>query len=237
MKEKINLIFDIGFNMGDFTKVCNALHPSSKIIGVEANRLLFPLLKDQNFKNLTLINYLVSNVDEDTKTLHIDLNQSGISTASTEFMKNSRFTRGSKYLRKFNSNWSYQLKVKTITLDKMIKRFGNPEVIKIDVEGYELEVLLGLTRKSGKICFECHEEEGEKINSCVDHLLKLGYKEFGLIGYFDEGNGFDKLTYSKDGDPYLLEPENYYCWGDLKIEIETCFIPTRRVNYGMLWAR
>jgi hypothetical protein len=95
----------------------------------------------------------------------------------------------------------------------------------------------GLSKKAKKICFECHEEETEKMNKIIEHLIDLGYRQFGLIGYFDEGDKFEKLTYSEKGDPYLVEPNKYYSWKDLKEDIDICFQEDRRVNYGMIWAK
>ena len=233
----MDLIFDIGFNMGDFTKTCNKKIPDCKIIGVEANKLLFPKLKNENFKNLTLINYLVSDIDGQNKKLWIDPNQSGISTASEEFMKHSRFTKGSKYLKNYNSDWTFSIDVKTITLDKLIQKYGNPDIIKIDVEGHEFEVLSGLTKKANKICFECHEEEVEKINNCINHLKYLGYQEYGFIGYIDEGDIYENITFSSIGDPYLVEPRKYVKWETLKKDIDQSFNENRRVNYGMMWVK
>ena len=107
--------------------------------------------------------------------------------------------------------------------------------MKIDVEGYEYEVLKGLTTKQQMISFEWHEEDAEGLLNCVEHLQQLGYREFGTIGYFDEGNVFEEVTYSDQGDPYLTEPEEYYSWEELNIK--RLIKPQRRVNYGMMFVR
>jgi FkbM family methyltransferase len=233
----MSLIFDIGFNKGEFTTACNNKFPNHNVVGVEANTGLYYNTNTDKFKNLTLINYLVSDMDKSMGELYIDPNQSGISSASKEFINNSRFAKGSKYLSPNNSNWSTVIKVPTITLDTMIESFGQPEIIKVDVEGYEYEVFSGLTVKSGKICFECHEEEIQKLHNIIEHLLGLGYNQFGLIGYFDEGDIYENLTYSSDGDPYLVEPNKYMSWELLSVELQKCFQDNRRVNYGMIWCK
>ena len=233
----MKLIFDIGYNEGHFTKACNEKMPDCKIVGVEANKFLLPELENKNFKNLTLINYLVSNTDGESKKLWIDPRQNGISTASDKFKKYSRFAKGSKYIKDSVSNWTSSIEVKTITLDKMIKDYGSPDIIKVDVEGYEFEVLSGLTKKASKICFECHEEEGEKIDNCINHLNSLGYQEYGFIGYLDEGDIYKSMTFSSIGDPYLVEPKKYVKWEILKKELYESFDENRRVNYGMMWCK
>ena len=114
-------------------------------------------------------------------------------------------------------------------------KIDNIKLIKIDVEGYEYEVLQGLSAKQKKICFEWHEEEEDTLYKIVEHLQNLGYSQYGIIGYFDEGDVFETATYSDKGDPYLEEPENYYSWEDLKVE--ALIKPERRVNYGMMFVK
>ena len=231
----MNLVFDIGFNRGEFSQVCLSKNPNCKIVGVEPNASLY-----YNFnqtENVKLLNFIVSDEEEKMVDFFIDPSQDGISTASEEFMNNSRFSKGSKYLREKSATWLKVGKIRTITLDKMISEYGNPDIIKIDVEGYEYNVVKGLNQKSGKICFECHEEEIEKLENIIQHLISLGYDQFGLIGYYDEGDVFEKLTYSDKGDPYMVEPNSYHQWADLKQEINKCFKQDRRVNYGMVWAK
>ena len=45
--------------------------------------------------------------------------------------------------------------VAVVTLDSLIEQFGKPSYIKIDVEGFELEVLKGLTQPVNLISIEC----------------------------------------------------------------------------------
>ena len=117
----------------------------------------------------------------------------------------------------------------------MIERYGIPDLIKIDVEGYEYNVLSGLTQKVNDICFEWHEEESEQLYRILEHLKNIGYTEFGVIGYFDEGDIFEKVTFSDKGDPYLEYPKNFYTLDNL--ELNKLINPERRVNYGMFFAK
>ena len=149
----MNLVFDIGFNRGEFSQVCLSKNPNCKIVGVEPNASFY-----YNFnqtENVKLLNFIVSDEEEKMVDFFIDPSQDGISTASEEFMNNSRFSKGSKYLREKSATWLKVGKIRTITLDKMIREYGNPDIIKIDVEGYEYNVVKGLNQKSGKICVFC----------------------------------------------------------------------------------
>ena len=233
----MNLIFDIGFNVGEFTQTCFNKYKECSVIAVEANPNLCNAVSQHFFTNynFSLLNNLVSNNEGEEIDFYISHNATGVSTASTEFMENSRFTKGSKHLGENSINWAAPIKVQSITIDSMIERYGMPDLIKIDVEGYEHTVLSGLTQKANDICFEWHEEERDNLYKILEHLQSLGYEQFGVIGWFDEGDVFEKATFSDKGDPYLEYPKNFYTLEDL--ELDKLINPERRVNYGMFFAK
>jgi len=228
----MKLIFDIGYNKGEFTNVCFKEHKGVKVIGVEANP---NLCNKPNKDNFILLNNLASDKIGEEIDFFIEHAQNGISTASKEFMDNSRFTKGSKNLRPNSGRWAPPIKVKSTTVDKLVDEYGVPDLIKVDVEGYEYSVLKGLTNKVGHICFEWHEEEYHNLLKIVQHLSEIGYTEFGVIGWFDEGDVFDKVTFSSKGDPYLEYPKEFHSWEDL--DMKRLINPDRRINYGMFFAK
>lgn len=233
----MNLIFDIGFNIGEFTQTCFNKYKNCAVVAVEANPNLVNSASPHFFTNynFVLLNNLVSDKEGDGIDFYINPSASGISTASTEFMKNSRFTKGSKYIGENSTQWAPPIKIQSITIDSMIERYGMPDLIKIDVEGYELNVLKGLNQKANDICFEWHEEEKDNLYKILEHLQNIGYTQFGVIGYFEEGDVFEKATFSDKGDPYLEYPKNFYTLEDL--ELDKLINSERRINYGMFFAK
>jgi FkbM family methyltransferase len=233
----MNLIFDIGFNVGEFTQTCFNKYPNCSVIAVEANPNLANNVSPHFFTNynFSLLNNLVSNIEGEEIDFYISHATTGVSTASTEFMNNSRFTQGSKNLPQNSVSWAPPVKIQSITVDSMIERYGMPDLLKIDVEGYEYNVLSGLTQKANDICFEWHEEEKDNLYKILEHLQSLGYDQFGVIGWFDEGDVFEKATFSDKGDPYLEYPKNFYTLEDL--ELDKLINPERRVNYGMFFVK
>lgn len=231
-----SLIFDIGFNIGNFSKSILKKNNTCNILAVEAN----PDLIDRSYKHPSIkkLNLICANVDNQFKTIHINKKYLGISSVSEEFLQKSRFVKGSKnqptLIKKNGLLFDKKLKIKTVTLDVLIETHGNPFLIKIDVEGYEFEVLKGLTKKVNKITFEWSEEFFSQLEKTIEHLKSIGFKKFGVVGYFIESKNLnDKILHSNKGDPFLIEP-NYYSWEE--IYLKNYIDENRRINYGMIWA-
>ena len=229
----MKLVFDIGYNHGEFSIACTSQHRECKIIALEANPMLTknpPVLN-----NITLINKLVSTESGKQTPFYVNPAEDGISTASTEFLQNSRFTQGSKYIH-HQSKWAHPISIESTTLTELIGEYGVPDFIKIDVEGYEKEVINGLNTTVPLLGFEWHEEDYQSVIDSVTRLSNLGFEKFGVVGYF-EGDTPKELSISKKGDPYMYFPENFYEWEELKPALDKVITPERRVHYGMLYAK
>jgi hypothetical protein len=70
--------------------------------------------------------------------------------------------------------WSAAAEVEVTTLDALIERFGEPAFVKIDVEGYEAEVLHGLSTPVRALSFEYLPASRAVALECVERLEALG---------------------------------------------------------------
>lgn len=79
-----------------------------------------------------------------------------------------------------NVVWDKSQRVKVLTLDSLIREHGVPDYIKIDVEGFELEVLSGLSHAVDLISFEFLPGFADLTHEVVGQIETLGDYEFNL---------------------------------------------------------
>ena len=109
-----------------------------------------------------------------------------------------------------------KISVEVTTLDHLIKIYGLPNYIKIDVEGFELDVLLGLSQKAGIISFEFTSEFFDQSTKCLNYLKKIGYNQFNFsIGesrkFYFEWSNTDNLILKLENE----SKNNKLLWGDI----------------------
>jgi FkbM family methyltransferase len=74
--------------------------------------------------------------------------------------------------------WTRTEQVPLVTLDGLIDRHGLPSFIKLDVEGFEVEALAGLTRPVPALSFEFTTIQRDLAVSGIERCAELGFSLF-----------------------------------------------------------
>jgi len=170
-----SLVFDIGANTGFYAEIF--LYLGAKVICVEPHPYCIEELK-KRFRNVPDIKILEMGVAENKGeiVLHIDSENNATASFSEKFI-----TQGPLK----NRHWGKELVVPVTTLDDLIDEYGKPVYCKIDVEGYELNVLEGLSTTIPYISFEYTKELLDDAERCLNRLEKLGEVRLNFTPAFD----------------------------------------------------
>jgi len=162
---KGELCFDVGANVGN--RVGPLLAIGAKVVAVEPQQHCYTVLKNKYHDRIELVTDGLGE-REDTKDFYVS-NAHTISSFSEEFVASVKDGRFKEY------TWNTPIPVKITTLDALIKKYGRPAFVKIDVEGYELEVLKGLSVPIKMISFEYMvPEQTDKIVACIERIGSNG---------------------------------------------------------------
>jgi FkbM family methyltransferase len=167
-----DLCFDIGAHVG--SRLCAWTPLGARIVAVEPQPDCMALLRFWfgQQSRITLIEQAVG-AAPDIAELLVSPRTPTVTTLSPAWIETVRQDRGFATVR-----WNERIPVAVTTLDELIAHHGLPAFCKIDVEGYELEVLKGLSQPIPALSFEYLPVCLDAARDCVVHLAKLGPYQF-----------------------------------------------------------
>ncbi len=161
------LCFDIGANIGNRVAALRRL--GLRVVAVEPQPQCYARLQSSFGADheVTLINKAAGSVPGTATMMVSDTHE--LSTLSPAFIEAT-----SRSGRFGDIAWDKTITVEMVTLDALIAQYGVPDFIKVDVEGFELEVVRGLSRPIHLISLEWTPELTDNLAECLAHLGSLG---------------------------------------------------------------
>lgn len=160
-----DLVFDLGANLGNRISVFLSL--KAKVIAIEPQEKCIKYLKLKFGKKIKVIgkgvgskNGIMNFYESDASTL---------STFSEEWIESVKLSGRFSMFK-----WKKPKKIEVTTLDDLIEIYGKPCFVKIDVEGYEYEVLKGLSKSIQYISLEYALPENKpNLINCIEKLYLI----------------------------------------------------------------
>ncbi len=167
-----DLVFDIGAHVGDRTG--SFVRLGARVVTVEPQPRVFRALRlIYGRSNHTTLRCEATGAQKGTIQMYVNSANPTISTASSELIaaaQSASLWQG--------QNWDSAIEVPVNTLDNLIKEYGMPDFVKIDVEGHELEVLKGLSAALPQLSFEFTTIQRSLALACLARLIELGDYKF-----------------------------------------------------------
>jgi len=171
---KDDMVFDIGANVGE--RVAALLEVGCRVVAVEPQEECCALIRKFKAK---------------PGSLHVVPKACGATTGSAELRSGSGTdvlaTISKEYIStvkksgRFGAHsWEKTKTVPVCTADDLVREFGTPRFIKIDVEGFEVPVLEGLNTAPEILSFEFTPEMAAAMQVCVGHCERMGLVEFNI---------------------------------------------------------
>ena len=175
-----DLAFDIGAHAGNRTRALIAA--GARVVALEPQALFHAFLTRDLPAGATLLR-AAAGPAPGTARLVVSRLHPTVSSLAPGFAARMAAAPGFAAVR-----WDAEEEVPVTTLDALIAAHGSPRFIKIDVEGYEAEVLAGLSRPIAWLAFEVLPAALPVAEACVARLAALGPYAFNLVA--GEGRGF-----------------------------------------------
>jgi len=169
-----DVVFDIGANQGEYAEVFAS--EGARVLAVEPNTAFTTRL--QAFAREADIRPVFAAIGDQPGTAVLNVcSASGLSTLVDP---------GIEWIQESPDygtvSWTHTLEVPVTTMDLLASDFGEPEYVKIDVEGFEIKVLRGMTFRPRYLSFEFGARRKDASLECLQHLGARVYAFRPIVG-------------------------------------------------------
>jgi FkbM family methyltransferase len=163
-----DLVFDIGAHVGSRTMVWSRM--GARVVAVEPLPQAVRTLRIL-FGRSPRVKVVPAAVGAEAGSLPMLVSEreptvSTLSPAWADRMRSERTAFAT-------TRWERSITVPVVTLDQLIAEYGAPAFCKIDTEGYDLQVLLGLSHPIRALSFEYVPPAFDLVRPCMQRLSEL----------------------------------------------------------------
>ncbi len=171
------VVYDVGAHFGSFSST--ALEHGATVVAIEPA----PFCADELVKlasrypaRFTHVAAAVGSASS-RQILHMPLYKPGEGEGrSTSSSLDSEFI--DSHNQSDPNYYQDRIEVDVVTIDSLMEKFGTPVFLKIDVEGYEIEALNGLTDRVPVMQFKVTAHRADLVDPLIDRCASLGMRRF-----------------------------------------------------------
>lgn len=164
-----DIVFDIGANVGVYTEVFMRL--GATVVAVEPNLECCKTIRRMADSNKrVIVETCAAGAAVGSTTLHI-CEDTAMSTVSPQWLEAVCKSELHKDVK-----WLNVIQVPVKTLDVLAKQYGEPTFVKIDSEGFDDQVLVGMSFRPTALSFELNVNALDVALRCLrSRVLRDGY--------------------------------------------------------------
>ncbi|WP_228461189.1 FkbM family methyltransferase [Paracoccus liaowanqingii] len=167
------LAFDIGAHVGSRARAMRAA--GARVVACEPQQPFAGFLRRSLPRDIILVEKAVG-PSETVARMSVSSLHPTVSSLSTSFTGEAASKPGFGHVR-----WDSSQEVQVTTMDRLIADHGLPDFVKIDVEGFELDVLAGLGQPLPLLSVEYLPAFIDRTLAVIDRLEGLGRYSFNPV--------------------------------------------------------
>ena len=168
-----DVAIDVGAHVGTRTRAMRSV--GATVVALEPQRPFSTFLRRTLPKNIVVIE-AAAGPSESTAYMAVSSRHPTVSSLHDDFVSSAPTAAGFERVR-----WDGSQQVSVTTLDAVIARHGTPRYIKIDVEGFEAEVLAGVSCAVELISVEFLPAMSHLSLAVIDRLIEMGDYRFNPV--------------------------------------------------------
>jgi FkbM family methyltransferase len=168
-----DLVFDVGAHVGTRARAMRAA--GARVVALEPQAPFSGFLRLTLPRDIRLVEAAAGG-SETVANMAVSSLHPTVSSLKEDFATEAGAAPGFGHVR-----WDRSQRVRVTTLDRLIEEEGTPRYIKIDVEGFELEVLSGLSQPVEMVSVEYLPGLPALTLSVIDRLAALGEYRFNPV--------------------------------------------------------